>query len=42
MAYEMTKNKEAEITLVFKLPLSAPQRTVANKYFLKKGEKDSI
>lgn len=30
MAYEKTKNKEAEITLPFKLPLSAPQRTVSN------------
>lgn len=38
MAYKKAKNKESEVTLPFKLPLSAPQRTVSNKYFLKKGE----
>jgi len=39
MAYKKSKNKEAEISLPFKLPLSAPQRTVFNKYFFKKRRK---
>lgn len=38
MVYKKAKNKESEVILPFKLPLSAPQRTVSNKYFLKKEE----